>query len=124
MRKFRLIFLVLMLTGLCASGQQKEGANWLFDGRGSYYIYPFNEQPGFHLDFNHSTPVETPFYFDYAHGIGVATISDKKGNLLFFSSMGRVGSRKIVNNRYQLMPHGDVFNSTIHSTGSELIVQN
>lgn len=119
MSKFRLIFLVLVLSCFRVFGQQLEGANWFFDGRGSYGgLSPLD--PGVHLDFNLPGPVAKPFYYEYAGGSGLATVSDKKGNLLFFSSMGHVTSRKVVNNEYQQMPNGNVLNRT----GSELIVQN
>ncbi|HSI91290.1 MAG TPA: hypothetical protein VK927_09245, partial [Adhaeribacter sp.] len=114
---FRFLFLFILFFPLGASGQQKEGANWFFGGLAQTNI------PGTHLDFNGQGPVTTPFNYDYNSGSGVATISDKNGQLLFFSSQGYVATRQVVNGKYQEMPNGNVLPNNILGTSAELISQ-
>src|SRR6478735_4782865 len=99
----KLIPLLLFIgCGFCfrfgAFAQEKQGANWLFGEK-------------FHVDFNSKKPVAKTFTFSAADTFfrGVASVSDKNGNLLFFSSGGVVGSRQKINGIYQPMPHGIFF---------------
>ena len=77
MKSYFFFFLFLLLT-LCAEAQQKQGANWLFGGWSQTNI------PGTHLNFNGQIPVAIPYNFDYNDNIGVATVSYKNGQILFF----------------------------------------
>ncbi|KAA9340300.1 gliding motility-associated C-terminal domain-containing protein [Adhaeribacter soli] len=92
-------------------GQFKEGANWLFGTK-------------IHLDFNSPKTKVDSFFFNSTVAVGVATISDKNGNLLFFSSNGRVATRQKVNGAYKEMPNGDLVSATPNQgTWAEMIVQ-
>src|SRR5690606_35567980 len=116
MYKFTLVINLLFLT-LSANAQQKQGANWFFGGWSGTGI------PGTHLDFNGKTPIPVFYNSDYSFGSGAATISDRYGQLLFFSNSGVIHTRQFLNNKYQEMPNGKVFQNSIYST-SELIIQN
>src|SRR5690606_36602006 len=105
-----LINLILILYCFPIIAQEKQGANWIFGGT--------------HLDFNTPIPKTQPVDYDYKASAGVATMSDKNGNLLFFSSQGNVASRQKVNNKYQLMLNGSVFGVASPGTHAELIMQN
>ncbi|KAA9340301.1 T9SS type B sorting domain-containing protein [Adhaeribacter soli] len=79
----------------------------------------------FHLDFNYPKPTVNTFSYLDTNAIGVASISDKTGNLLFFSSGGHVATRQKVNGTYQEMPNGDLTASFFYQSGTtaEMIVQ-
>ncbi|MFC5272214.1 hypothetical protein [Adhaeribacter terreus] len=113
------VYALLLLVLCCfspAKAQQLEGANWFFGGWAQTSI------PGVHLDFKGQKPVAVPYNSDFSLGAGVATISDKNGQLLFFSNSGVVFTRQIQNNKYLEMPNGKVF-QTEDFTTSELITQ-
>ena len=112
MRKLFSLFLsaFLLLYAANAFAQNKEGANWLFGGN-------------IHLDFNKRKPTVESFSYVDTMAAGVATISDKNGNLLFFSSGGRVGTRRKVNGVYQEMPNGNLMAGINYRiTWAEMIV--
>ncbi len=112
--KFILVLLGIswfFLSGSEVTAQEKQGANWLFGGK-------------VHLDFNKARPSVKNYSFKDTLAYGVATISDKNGNLLFFSSGGRVSTRRHINGVYQEMPNGNLFSGNPNSTStSEMIVQ-
>ncbi len=116
---FKSLFLFLfgLFFAVSALGQEKQGANWFFGGDGTPLF------PGIHLNFNSSVLNPVYFNYDYNRGGGVATISDKNGELLFFSSIGHVATRQNLNNKYQQTPNGSVFGNSWTSTIAELIIQ-
>ncbi|KAA9340302.1 T9SS type B sorting domain-containing protein [Adhaeribacter soli] len=93
-------FICFIFAGYISFAQQKEGANWIM-GNSPYQL---------RLDFNGKNPAlsSVTFLNNQFHGFGVSTISDRNGQLLFFSYQGNVGSRQIVNGAYLQMPHGDL----------------
>ncbi|MFC5269210.1 gliding motility-associated C-terminal domain-containing protein [Adhaeribacter terreus] len=116
--RFLLLILFCSLT-LTTNGQEKQGANWFIGG--SYNNNGLPPFPGIHLDFNHPKISASQFLVNDL-GIGaVATISDRKGKLLFFTRKGYVATRVKVNDEYQLMPNG---NSPSFNPDADLIMQN
>ncbi len=111
------LLILIFSLNLPAFAQEKQGANWLFGGDGTQAF------PGIHLNFNDPKLLPIPFDYDYNRGGGVATISDKNGELLFFSSWGHVSTRTKLNNEYQQMPNGNVFGGFGPGTYAELIIQ-
>jgi gliding motility-associated-like protein len=96
-----------------ASAQNKEGANWIFGGR-------------IQLNFNSEKPAVDTFAFTTIDTLmnGAASVSDRSGELLFFSSGGILASRLKVNGIYQAMPNGNFFTDSIPTlTTAEMIVQ-
>ncbi len=102
----------LIFSGYEVAAQEKQGANWMFGTK-------------FFLNFNTPKPTVSNFSFADTIANGVATISDKNGNLLFFSSGGRVATRLKVNGVYQEMPNGNITGPLLYNktTYAEMIVQ-
>lgn len=108
-----LLFTCFFLSNSALFAQEKQGANWLFGGK-------------YHLDFNPGKPVLDTFSFVGADTLfsGVATMSNKKGELLFFTTRGVAATRQQVNGQYQAMPNGRFFTGgTYQTTIADLIVQ-
>ncbi|KAA9340298.1 T9SS type B sorting domain-containing protein [Adhaeribacter soli] len=115
MSRFLSLFLIafMLFAPSDAFSQNKEGANWLFGGN-------------IHLDFNRAKPRIDAFSFMAVDSMlkGVAAISDKNGELLFFTSKGHAVSRQKVNGIYQAMPNGAFHTGPFpKSTLAEMIMQ-
>ncbi|MBK0401592.1 gliding motility-associated C-terminal domain-containing protein [Adhaeribacter sp. BT258] len=114
------LLLLIFFCGLTVTtnAQEKQGANWFLGGDYDVFLGPI---PGVHLDFNHSEVSKSQFLIKYGMRVGaVATISDRKGRLLFFTNDGYVFSREKSNNEYQPMLNSGSRGSDF----SELIMQN
>lgn len=111
-----LIFAGFMLSGFATLAQEKQGANWFFGYKK-------------HMDFNFPNPPVNSYTFipvdSLAQGIGgAAAISDKNGDLLFFTSGGKIATRQKINGVYQPMPNGQIFSGKVPDLlYSEMIVQ-
>lgn len=121
MKKLSAVLLFIFCSFFSVKAQQMEGANWMFGGWGRTGL------PGIHLNFTGQKPVYNPFHYDYNAGAGVATISDRNGQLLFFTSIGHIATRQKINNQYQQMPNGNIFGTSINSwppdVSSEIIIK-